>query len=123
MGSGVSTSHISSINPKNHISMIQSQNTSLKSVNKKFPSKFQSEYSNKNFDLSQSTPTAANNVMSEEIFDLDIEVIKLNQLNPIVHQKTEENSIFFISESLTQKLENLKTEQNMLIAENGDETD
>ena len=122
MGSGASTNHISvqneNLNQLNQFLLLQrmqSQNNSLNTIHKRFPSKIQSELSIRNFEQSQTTPTAAN-FMTDELLENfnEIEIIKINHINSIKYQQTDENLSIF-SESLTQKLENIRNEMDEVL--------
>ena len=71
MGSGGSTNQKTNQNEnlqqKNQFLWLQNQNNSMKSINKKFPSKIQSEYSYQINNSNQVSPKGAK-VMTEEIY-------------------------------------------------------
>ena len=127
MGSGVSTNHINIKNDdlmnqfslQNHFSQFYINNHSLKTINKRFPSKNHSDLSNKLYDMSEISSTDAN-FMCEEIFHFnEIEVIKMKHMKTLVSQEMEDDVSYFMN-SLTHKLEDLNDEDmyNEVFVEN-----
>ena len=82
---------------QNHFSTFYINNHSVKTINKRFPSKNHRDLSNKLYDMSEISPTA-DNLMCEEIFHFDeIKVIKMKYIKTLVSQEMEDDVSYFMN--------------------------